>query len=271
MRIASFELLGDLKNEYMELRQNGQSRDQVVRILMARYHKELTAGAKDDGLLFWVALADAQYALKELSDEVGARGLAALEQLKVTIPEIIPGDIEQRRQKYACAPMPERSQIRKSKKFRCQWHIGDTFAYKMTGPEAETNGIVGDFVLIRKVDEIESNGSIMPVVTLTHWKNVQLPHNEVEFRSVPILPLCNGRFRSPKSTYEYRTIILFACEKQVKDLNLRYLGNFVDVSMPADEFYPREPGCVLMMQPKTIDAELSFYCRKLQDHYKQKK
>lgn len=269
MRITCFEMLGDLKSEYTELRRNGNNRDHAVQILIVRYTNELTIGTEDDRLLFWVGLADAQYALKELSDEIGARGLAALEQLKVAIPDITPGDIERRRKQYACAPMPERTQVRKSKKFRCQWHIGDTFAYKMTGPEAETNGIVGDFVLIRKVDEVEINGNLIPVVTLTHWESAHLPCNEMEFQSVPILRLCNGRLRSPKSTYEYRTTILFTREKQVKDLKLRYLGTFVDVPMPADEFYPKEPGCVLMIQPKIIDAELCFYCRKLQDHYKQ--
>lgn len=269
MRITCFEILGDLKNEYANLRQNGTNRNDAVQILMERYNNELTIGAEDDGLLFWVGLADAQYALKELSAEVSAQGLAALEQLETAIPEITPGDLQRRRKQYACAPMPERTQVRKPKKFRCQWQIGDTFAYQMTGPEADASGIAGDYVLLRKVDEIENVGRIVPVVTLTHWKDAQLPTNAVEFQRVPILRLCHGRLDSPAAAYEYRTEILFTREKQVKDLQLRYLGNFADVPMPADEYYPRRPGCVLMLSPQEIDEELNFYCYKLQNYYNQ--
>lgn len=269
MRITYFEMLGDIKSEYAKLRQNRKSRDQAVQVLMMQYQNELTIGAEDDGLLFWVGLADAQYALKELSAEVAAQGLVALDQLETAIPEITPGDLQRRRKQYVCAPMPERTQVRKPKKFRCQWQIGDTFAYQMSGPEAEENGIAGDYVLLRKVDEMENVGRIVPIVTLTHWKEAQLPTNAVEFQRVPILRLCHGRLDSPAAAYEYRTEILFTSEKQVKDLQLRYLGNFADVPMPANEYYPRSPGLVLMLLPQKIDKELTFYCCKLQNYYNQ--
>ena len=269
MRIASFELLGDLKNEYMELRQNGQSRDQVVRILMARYHKELTAGAEDDGLLFWVGLADAQYSLKELSNEISSQGLMALEQLRLSIPGITPGDIEKRRKHYACAPMPERTQVRKPRYFRCQWRIGDTFAYQLSGPEAEKNGVAGEYILLRKVDELESNGRITPVVTLTHWKNTPLPSNEAEFQRMPLLRINHGRMGSPQSMYEYRLEIVITQKKQIDNLHLQYLGNFSNVPAPKNEYYFGVPGYVTKMLPKDIDQDMYFYCYTLQSYYEQ--
>lgn len=271
MRITYFAILEDIKNEYTKLRQDGQNRDQAVQVLIARYHDELTIGAEDDGLLFWIGLADAQYALKELSGEVSTRGLAALEQLKVAVPEITPSDIEKRSNRYALAPMQERAQVRKPKRFRCQWRIGDTFAYQVSGEKAEASGIAGDYVLLRKVDELETDGRITPVVTLTHWKNGMLPCSEAEFQSVPILRLCNGRLNSPKSSYEYRIEMLFTRQRQIEDLGLLYLGNFTNISMPANEFYCREPGCVLMLSPQKLDEELSFYCGTLQSYYEAQK
>lgn len=267
MRITYFEILGDVKTEYVRLRQDGKSRNAAVQILIAKYHDELSTGAEDDGLLFWVGLADAQYALKELSDEVSTRGLASLEQLKIAIPEITPGDIERRFERYACAPMPERSRVRPVKRFCCQWRIGDTFAYRLSGPNSKTTSEAEEYVLIRKVDESRLEGRLLPVVTLTHWKKPVLPLDEVEFQSTPILRLCNGRLDSPQSTYEYRIEILFTSQKQVNDLDLQYLGNFPDAAIPEDEFYLPTPGCILMLSPKDIDKELEFYCYTLQNYY----
>lgn len=269
MRITYFEILGDIKTDYTKLRQDGQSRNEAVQILMAKYHEELTTGAEDDGLLFWVGLADAQYALKELSVEVSVQGLAALERLKVAIPEITPGDIEKRRGHYACAPMPERARVRSPKRYRCQWRIGDTFAYQMFGPEAEKNGVAGEYVLLRKVDELEWDNQLHPVVTLTHWKKTALPLDAAEFQSAPILRLCNGRLGSPRSTYEYRIEILFTSQKQIKELDLQYIGNFPNIIIPENEFYDPTPGCVLMMSPQKINEELNFYCYTLQNYYGQ--
>ena len=266
MRITYFEILGDIKTDYTKLRQDGQSRNEAVQILMAQYHDELTTGAEDDGLLFWVGLADAQYALKELSVEVSVQGLAALERLKVAIPEITPGDIEKRQERYACAPMPERTHVRSPKRYRCQWRIGDTFAYQMSGPEAEKNGVAGEYVLLRKVDELEWDNQLHPVVTLTHWKKTALPLDAAEFQSAPILRLKRGKMCANESSYEYRVEVLFSRPKQLQDLKLQYLGNFANIAMPTDEYYDGRPGYVLMIHPKRFNSYMNYYCS-LQSYY----
>lgn len=271
MRITYFEMLGDIKNEYVKIRQHGKNRDQAVQALVTKYHDELTIGTGDDGLLFWIGLADAQYSLKELSTEVSIQGLAALNQLSSLVPEITVSDIEKRREHYASAPMPERARVHKPRRFRCQWRIGDTFAYQVYGPEAEKNGIAGEYVLLRKVDESETDGRLFPIVTLTHWKKAALPVDEVEFQSIPILRLSSGRLGSPKSTYEYRIKMLFTSQKQINDLRLQYLGNFPNATIPKNEFYDPSPGCVLMLSPREINKELNFYCCTLQNYYEKEK
>lgn len=268
MRITDFELLSDIKTEYRTLREKGQNRDMAVQTLLKRYQNELTVGTDDDGLAFWIGLADAQYAVKELSQEVAEKGIVSLEQLVVTVPELDKGDIERRKTHYACAPMPERKNIKKPKQFRCQWEIGDTFAYRLSGPDAEKYGVVGEYVLLRKVGEMESwDERLLPIVTVTHWTDAKLPSNEEEFQRVPLLKLSAGRLSSPKNTYEYRVQIQFSREIQVKQLNLYYLGNFTSVLMPKDEFYYHKKGYVLMMLPAEIDWQLSYYCS-LQSHFR---
>lgn len=270
MRITYFEILGDLKRTYTQLRQNGQSREQAVQALIAQYHNELAVGTEDDGLLFWIGLADAQYALKELSEEVSVRGLAALEKLPTLIPEIAASDIHRRREHYACAPMPERAQVRKPRRFRCQWHIGDTFAYRLSGQDAETHGLTGTYILLRVVDMVESDGRLIPIVTLCHWKKMELPTTANEFQQAPLLKLSNGRLGSPQHTYEYRIKILFTSQRQIQTLNLQYLGNFIDVPMPTNEFYDSRPGCALMLLPRSFNEELIYYCGPLCAYFQHK-
>lgn len=261
MRITDFELLCAIKAEYRKLREEGQSRNMAMQVLLEQYHNELTIGAEDDGLLFWIGLADAQYAVKELSQEVAAKGIVSLELLAATVPELAKGDIERRKTQYACAPMPERKSIRKPKRFRCQWKIGDTFAYRLSGPDAEKYGFMGDRVLLRKVDEIETwDKRLLPIVTVTHWPYAQLPFGEEEFQQIPVLKLSSGRLSSPENMYEYRVVIQFTSEKQVTQLNLHHVGNFPNTPIPADEFYYRKDGYILMMLPKEFDWQLSYFC-----------
>ena len=128
MRITGFSILYDLKTEYPQLRREGCSREEAVNTLMERYNAELTTGAEDDGLLFWVGLADAQYQLKELSEEVAGKALDALAQIRKTDWDVCPGDLDRREKRYAEAPMPERK-VGKPRTFCCNWQIGDTYAW----------------------------------------------------------------------------------------------------------------------------------------------
>lgn len=80
MRIGNFPLLDDIKKEYRELRLSGKGRQEAVEEMKKSYRNELTLGQDDDGLLFWVGLADGQYAGKELETEVAEQGRIALEK-----------------------------------------------------------------------------------------------------------------------------------------------------------------------------------------------
>ena len=62
MRISDFELIHEVKEQYISLRRSQNDRATAVEKLIAEYRDELTIGYEDDGLLFWVGLADAQYA-----------------------------------------------------------------------------------------------------------------------------------------------------------------------------------------------------------------
>lgn len=261
MRIPDFPLITDIKQEYCRLRQEGNSRDATTELLKQSFSAEITTGAEDDGLLFWIGMADAQYALKELSESVSYQGLNALEKLQHMGP-ISASDIAIRKQHYMAAPMPERKAVRKPKKYRCCWNIGDTFAYQLSGAEAEALGLSGHYMLFRKVDALEfEDGRLLPVVTLTHWKELPLPTNSSEFQQAPVLKLSRGRLGLPISQYEYRAELIIQNIRQVQDLPLEYLGNFPDIQTPDDEVIVRHSGEILMISPKYLTRDCCAYWR----------
>lgn len=258
MRIADFELIQEIKDSYLQLRRNGESRTNAEKELIQFYHMELTVGKEDDGILFWIGLADAQFSLGELSEYVALQGLAALKELKLQDWEIATDDISKCELNFSKAPMPERKKITTRRKFRCSWKNGDTFARQLCGEEAELHGIAGRYMLFRKVDELETQeGCLLPIVTLTLWDNTPLPTNGEEYSRLPLLRLSSLRLGIPKGYYEYRTEILFTNKKQLE--MLQYLGNFADTPLPKNEVIIRTPGCVLMMHPKQLDHKCCVY------------
>lgn len=237
MRIADFPLIKDIRDDYTKLRQEGISRDEAVAKLKNNYMLEIECGADDDRLLFWIGLADAQYLLKELSDETANQGISALNQIGQSDWQITPGDLVRRRERYSKAPMPERKEVKKAKIFRCGWRIGDTFAYQLLGKEAEQFGLESRYVLLRKVSEVKSwNDSIHPIVTVTMWDEMPLPTTAEAFVRLPFLKLDHGRTYTPAGMFIYRTEMLIENERSLNKLKLKYLGNFKDIPMPKDEY-----------------------------------
>lgn len=253
MRLTEFPLVLEVKEEYMDLRRDGKNRTQATEDLIRGYADEITLAPEDDGPLFWIGLADGQYAAKELTTEIAEKGLAAIQQLRKQFPEITVGDLDRRKERYANAPMPERK-IRKTNKFRCPWNVGDTYAYQISGTEAEQIGIAGKFMLFCKVDEREfDKGRIMPIVTASLWDNRPFPKTTQEFQSVPFLKVNRGRFSSPKSKHEYRVLIIFNHFKQLSTTPLQFVGNFQNVAMPSDEVIFQDGGHYTLLPPHMID------------------
>lgn len=261
MRISDLPMHSEIKNKYIHSRRDGKSRLDSVQNMIQSYSNEIVIGSEDDALIFWIGLADAQYCCKELEEEVAQKALTALDRLEQLGWNITPGDIVRRRLRYAQIPMPER-QIRKAKKFRCTWEMGDTFAYKLSGPEADACGLSGKYVLLRKVDELEfGDGRLLPVVTFTIWEEPILPTTADEFVRQPILRLVSGRLGLPKNLHEYRGEMLVTSKKKLNSLSLIYLGNFVDVPMPVDEVIIRDPGRIMLVSPEQLDADCCMFWR----------
>lgn len=261
MRLSDFPFINEVKEEYIDLRNGGASREQTTQQLLQEYAEELTKGAKDDGLLFWIGLADGQYACKEITLEVAKQGIKALDMLTESCVLITPLDINRRREHYFMAPMPERKVSKPRRKFQCNWNVGDTFAYQLFSPEAEEAGIAQKYVLLRKVDDcVFGDGRLLPIVTVSIWDSIPLPRTAEEFQRAPLLKICNGgRCDSPKWKNEYRAEIVIKNEKQLASMQLQFLGNFQNTPMPDDEIIFTNPGCMTMLMPECFERDICIF------------
>ena len=104
MRLTAMEHIGQVKQDYLQLRSAGVCREDA----MVRVIRDFEMASDQERLTFWIGLADAQYFRKELTISVASQALLALHRLDQYGVYITPGDIERRRKHYALAPMPER-------------------------------------------------------------------------------------------------------------------------------------------------------------------
>ncbi len=267
MRITDFPLCLEVKEAYIGLRKEGNDRASSVAQMKERYADEITLGEEDDGLLFWIGLADGQHSNKELTEEVAREAVSALDRIEQTDWEITPGDISRRRIKYADAPMPEKKMGKPRPKFQCPWALGDTFAYRMSKEGAGDSGLYGKVLLLRCVDLVEYvKDEIHPVVTISMCEEQELPTNAQEFQNFPLWRIDAERFCARKGFYEYRAHIVFRNKKQIERLSLQYLGNFPNTPMPKDEYFIRRAGCFIMILPKMFDENCCL-CWKMNLYY----
>jgi hypothetical protein len=112
MRLTAMEHIGQIKQQYLNLRSKGACRTEATGCVI----RDFEAQSAQERLTFWIGLADAQYFRKELCISVALQALLALHRLGEYGIDFTPGDIERRRRNYALAPMKERKLGRPRKK-----------------------------------------------------------------------------------------------------------------------------------------------------------
>ena len=236
MRMTDFPLITEVAEAYIYARNSGLTRDEATQKLMLDYQTEITVGSEDDGILFWIGLADGQYKRKELSIEIAERGLEALARFESMVQFVVPNDIARRRTNYSRAPMPERTVRRSNSIFRCKWKVGDVFCFPLNGHCSQDYGLIGKFALLRKIADVEfGDGRLFPVVTLHIWEKPNPPQSANEIYHLPPLIVNGGPKGMRNGRFEYRVELLIKNDKEIEDSTLRYLGNAPDYTMPENE------------------------------------
>lgn len=260
----------DVKGEFEELINAGKTAQEITCKLTSDYKGIM--GNVDEEPSFWFALADTQWNLGVLLPYVKEKALNWIEsELDYDVLKCSEYYTIDQRTNALCElkaklnlPQPLEKKAKSKSVYKCQWKIGDVFAYQLESELAKKRGLCGRYFLIQKVDETTwYPGHIVPIVYVKITKDGKLPINEEEYNKLeyvqtsftkyedrfwPIDMNCPQEDLAKKSQINYCVdeygylpqyrVTLLNTSKRVVPEKLIYVGNYVNYSHPPREFIP---------------------------------
>ena len=291
------DLAEDIRDYYKEQLHRGKKGIDITQELLIRYQTEISDS--EEASVFWFALADTQWNLGRLEDEVKEKALECilsgndLERWKIECPKKLKAreqTIEELQQKLL-SPQPQEKKVQQYKIYRCEWKIGDVYAYRLESDLAKEKGLDGRYFLIQKVDEgVWYPGHIVPIIYTKITGGDTIPTNIEEYNRLEyvqtnltkyedrFLPIDMSRpqediAEKKKINYhvdeygflpQYRAKLLNT-SKRIIPTKLIYVGNFVNAIRPQNEFVPHFKENVVPVSWKKYDETfetkmIKLYC-----------
>lgn len=264
------DLAKDVRDDYRERLRRGKKGSDITQELFIQYQTEMAD--PDEAPVFWFALADTQWELGRLEDKVKETALKYilsgddLERWRMENPKLLKAReqaVDELRQKLL-SPQPPEKQIAQYRIYRCEWKMGDVFAYRLDSDLAKEKDLYGRYFLIQKVDEaVWHPGHIVPIVYVKITSTTDLPTTVEEYDRLEyvqtwfteyadrFLPIDMSRPHedvAEKSKLDYQAdeygllphyrAKLLNTSKRVIPAKLIYVGNFPNAIRPSKEFIP---------------------------------
>ena len=223
----------DVRDTYKDQLHRGKTGEEITRELMEDYEDFLDD--MEDGPVFWFALADTQWTLGRLEDNVKERALSCLENggdawrwetegaAKVRARE----KVLQKLNEKLSTPQPPKKKVSQYRLYQCKWNLGDVFAYCFDSEYSKQNGFYGQYVVFRKVSEDTWHpGHIVPIIQIYKWIGHDIPTID-ELKTCELLPA----FYKPEALsklskpLDYEIKLLSESDKSIPTDNLAFLGN----------------------------------------------
>lgn len=163
------DIAQDVRDSYVDMLRRGKSNQQVTAELIEQYQGMDEAETP----VFWFALADTQWAYGRLLQEVKDTALRylrnrtnhhlweSLSPKETARRWAVLSELETR----LLSPQPDPKAIKQHRLYKCQWKVGDVFAYRLDGKDSEGSPFYSQYVFFVKVDECSwSPGHVVPVV-----------------------------------------------------------------------------------------------------------
>ncbi len=252
----------DIKEQYVEVLREGKNKEEasleVIEICIDYFQDA------DDMIPAILTLADMEWKYGKLMPDVKESALELIESGTALKP------FEDNKREYKKrievlqklkekleGPQPPEKKIRIPRPYKCQWKIGDTFAYKLDGEAAEEKGWNGEYAIIIKVDNIVYDKTYtIPEVWIKITQNKKLPETEEEINKLPFLisDVCTyGQYLSDNywKTKNYKIDLqlfhdhefllsyrwgIFNSSKRIIPKELKLLGNFQHIIPPKNEY-----------------------------------
>lgn len=260
----------DVKNEFEELLNAGKTVQFITDKLIEDYKSII--GDMVEEPLFWLALADTQWNMGVLIPSVKEKALYWINKeiailnfktidisAKSSLKKVL-GDLQAK----LLSPQPPMKKTIKKRVYKCQWKLGDVFAYQLESELAKEKCLFGRYLLIQKVDEgIWHTGHIVPIVYVKITGDTKLPLNTEEYDKLEYVQTWFTKYEerfwpidmkrpqediAEKSKIHYQVddygflpqyrIMLLNFSKKIIPAKLIYLGNFVNAASPENEFIP---------------------------------
>ena len=144
------DLASDLRYDYRTMLALGVTEDAALEKVLEEYKPEEYGYSY--ATTFWLVLAQTQWKLGRLDDEVREHALDALEEMRKS--SIIFGSTKRLQRIYEelHSPMPPKKKVRKPTVFRCPWPVGSLVAYRIcNNKNFENDPCFGKYILFRIV------------------------------------------------------------------------------------------------------------------------
>lgn len=286
----------DVKAEFEELINTGKPVQEITNKLTEDYRSIM--GDIEEEPRFWLALADTQWELGVLLPDVKEKALHWIKKEK-DMYNCQARDASAMRiktlddlQAKLFSPLPSvKRRSAKKRIYKCQWKLGDVFAYRLDSDLAKEKGLYGRYFLIQKIDEgTWYPGHTVPIVYVKITGDAELPSNEAEYEQLefvqtwftkyeerfwPVDMSCPEEDLAEKSKMnyvvdeygflpQYRVRLLSLSEKMIPS-KLIYVGNFAHTAAPENEFVPHSKSNITHVSWKKFDETfetrmIKLYC-----------
>lgn len=257
----------DIKDEYKDNLRRGKTNEEAMQEIIDKY-QELLEDEEDRGV-FWLALADTQWNLGRLDEQVKEQALEIIElgtDLKRwEINEKLYNkrkEILEKLKEKLLSPQPEEKRMPKYRTYKCEWKNGDVFAYQLKSEYAKEQGLEGRYLIIQKIDEIDWYPcSTIPLVRVKITEGKTIPKTEKEIDELEYIqtgftsyerrfagfsalrPLKDQIKGMSFNTDEYGLLPEYMASIVITSKNmtkgkLTYLGNYTNITPPQNEFIP---------------------------------
>ena len=257
----------DVKDEYKDNLRRGKTNEETMQEIIDKY-QELLEDEEDRGV-FWLALADTQWNLGRLDDQVKEQALEIIElgtDLKRwEVNEKLYNkrkEILEKIKEKLLSPQPEEKRMPKYRTYKCEWENGDVFAYQLKSEYAKEQGLEGRYLIIQKIDEIDWYPcSTIPLVRVKITEGKTIPKTEKEIEQLEYIQTCFSFYEERFAGFsalrplkdqikgmsfntdeygllpEYMVSIIISSKNMTKG-KLTYLGNYTNITPPQNEFIP---------------------------------
>ncbi len=237
--LYSDDVACDVKEYYMNCLREEMSGEQAEAATVSYFKDELSDS--DDGPIVVLSLAETAWRTGRLSEVLKKAAIdiidkgEGLERWEAEGKQLLKkrqAVLIKLREKLL-SPQPPEKKVYKHRIYKCEWKIGDVYAYRFESEIAKEKGYYGRYLLIQKVDEGSwYPGHVVPIVYFRITKDTSLPSID-DIKSIECLKIAVGEKISQKN-YDYRGKLVNSSKKIIPK-SLIYIGN-ANIINPEQEF-----------------------------------